>query len=119
VYLFSFYELCWLVVFFRYDWVAKKSLFNGYFLWASAGYGLGKPSYILGIGFFVAFCREHRFICLIFYEQCVTPTTVFSGRVSWLSPWDVMNRIQMQKGNISTCQVFFQFVITEGFQNER
>jgi len=25
----------------RYDWVAKKSLFKGYFLWASIGYGLG------------------------------------------------------------------------------
>jgi signal peptide peptidase-like protein 2B len=25
----------------RYDWVAKKSLFNGYFLWTSVGYGLG------------------------------------------------------------------------------
>ncbi|KAG0602303.1 hypothetical protein M758_10G005300 [Ceratodon purpureus] len=34
----------------RYDWVAKKSLFNGYFLWTSVGYGLGKSPPVLGAG---------------------------------------------------------------------
>lgn len=25
----------------RYDWTARKSLFTGYFLWSTVGYGLG------------------------------------------------------------------------------
>jgi len=26
----------------RYDWMAKKNFFNGYFLWTTIGYGVGK-----------------------------------------------------------------------------
>ena len=67
LYRLSFHETYLLLAFFRYDWVAKKSLFNGYFLWTSVGYGLGKFLHIPGAGIISASVEKSITSCFMYH----------------------------------------------------
>jgi hypothetical protein len=67
----SFYEkLFWSAVHYcRYDWLAKKSLVSGYFLWAMFAYGFGENQLIDSIVVFFqtnyVVTKKLRYICMM------------------------------------------------------
>ncbi|XP_024391278.1 signal peptide peptidase-like 2 [Physcomitrium patens] len=59
----------------RYDWVSKKSLFNGYFLWTSVGYGLGLFWTYVALNLMVGNGQP----ALLYIVPCTLGTVLFLG----------------------------------------